>query len=227
MIQVNTKAATEYITKSFKNLSSGEVAKATVRAINRSLIKGRTVARTEVKKVFNIPQKNLSGVTTINAKTSTLSGAVAASSKPIPMDAFSPKFQTETAAIKVSRKGIQVVNRFKARKKNIAKGVSIEVVRGNRQVVPYAFMIAGAKPRVFARGKYRTGGGSFGFMQRNKRVNKEGTDTPIKPLVSTTIHSAVVNDKVIHRINSEMTPFYTDRLQHELKVQTDKMKGNG
>ena len=226
MIKVNVEQATAYITKQFKNLDAKQITQATVRAINRSLQKGRTAARTEVKKVYNIPQKNLEGVKTIPANASTLTGAVAASTKPIPMDAFSPKFQTQTSAIKISRKGIQVVKRLKGRRKNTQQGVSIEVMRGNRQVVPYAFMIAGAKPRVFARGKYRTGGGSFGFLQRNKRVNKSGSDTPIKPLVSTTIHSAVINDKVMHTINREVSPYYADRLQHELEQQVNKMESN-
>lgn len=226
MIKVNVEQATAYITKQFKNLDAKQITQATVRAINRSLQKGRTAARTEVKKVYNIPQKNLEGVKTISANASTLTGAVAASTKPIHMDAFSPKFQTQTSAIKISRKGIQVVKRLKGRRKNTQQGVSIEVMRGNRQVVPYAFMIAGAKPRVFARGKYRTGGGSFGFLQRNKRVNKSGSDTPIKPLVSTTIHSAVINDKVMHTINREVSPYYADRLQHELQQQVNKMESN-
>jgi len=226
MIKVNVEQATKYIHSQFKNLDAKQITQATVRAINRSLQKGRTTARSEVKKVYNIPQKNLEGIKTIPAKASTLTGAVAASTKPIPMDAFSPKFQTQTSSIKISRKGIQVVKRLKSTRKRTQQGVSIEVTRGNRQVVPYAFMIAGAKPRVFARGKYRTGGGSFGFIQRNKRVNKSGNDTPIKPLVSTTIHTAVVNDKVIHSINRDVSPYYADRLYHELTQQVNKMQGN-
>jgi hypothetical protein len=221
----NVHAATQFIRRNFQQLNDKEVAKATVRAINRSLMKGRTVARTEVKKVYNIPQKNLGGVNNINAKTSNLAGYITASTIPIPMDAFSPKFTSADTTIRISRKGAQVVNRLKKAKKSPAKGVSIEVIKGNREVVPYAFMIAGTKARVFARGAYKSGG-AYGFVQRHKRLENSSGNDSVKPLLSVTVHAAVINPHVNHRLQSEVIPFYGNRLQHELEEQVRKMDSN-
>lgn len=223
MIQVNVDQAIRQVTLNFKNLDSDHVAKAVYSAINRSLTKGRSTARTAVKGVYNIPQKNLDGVTKKDATRRLLIGYIMASTKPIPMDAFSPKFQNTTGSISISKRGVQKTKDFKKKKKNAAAGVSIEVVKGNRQVVPYAFMIRNAKPRVFARGAYKAGG-RWGFIQRHSRVSNRGNDTPIKPLVSVTVHGAVINNKVETQLSNDLSAYYPQRLQHELQYQVNKMK---
>lgn len=200
MITINVKEALDKLKNAEKQLSGKQLATATSRSINETILKARTDARKEVKALYNIPQKNLAGINIHKATVRTLSANLYASASPIPMDAFSPRFQTPTKSITVSRKGEQKERQFKKPKKNISKGVSIEVLKGKRESVPYAFMVAGAAPRVFARGEYRKGG-TYGFIQRFKRVNKEGNDTPIKPLVSVTVHAAVVNDKALDTIS--------------------------
>lgn len=222
---VNVDKAISKLVSNFKNLESGQLISATVSAINHTLGKGRTEARKAVKGEYNIPQKNLSGIDRIRARRNFLIGYVVASSKPIPADAFSPKFETPTGSVTISRKGETKQRQFGRKKKNVNKGVSIEVHKGSRQVIPYAFMIASAKPRVFARGQYRSGGGSYGFVQRNKRVNRTGTDTPIKPLLSVTVHAAVINNKVEKNIAGVIIPSFSNRMEHELKRQIDKIKG--
>jgi hypothetical protein len=225
MIKVNVESATKHIRNSFKNLSDKEVKQATVRAINRSLMYGRTSARTEVKAVYNIPQKNLDGVNIIKAKTSTLTGYIAASTKPIPMDAFLKSFAFNNRS--VTRFGKKGNGKTKLMKKSrtYGSGVTIEVERGKKTNIGFAFMIAGSKQRVFARGQYKSGG-SYGFLRRNSRMNNSKGNDSVKPLVSTTIYSAVINDKVMHRLNSKVAPFYPDRLIHELNHQMNKMSGN-
>lgn len=224
MITVRVDKATEQIASSFKELDQKNIAKATARAINRSLSKGRTVARKAVKEEYNIPQKNLSGINKVNAYPSNLTGYIVASSKPIPADAFAPKFETAGGSISISKKGVQKTKDYKRKKSNPTKGVSIEVHKGDRQTIPFAFMIRGAKPRVFGRGKYRNGGTSFGFVIRNKRINKRGTDIPIKPLVSVTVHGAVINEKVENKLAGEVSQYYTERLAHEMSFLLSKMK---
>lgn len=226
-MRVNVDKTIQDFKKEFAHLSKEQMNKATARAINRTLLKGRTEARKAVKVEYNIPQKNLNGIKNKNAHPSFLEGYITASAKPIPMDAFSPRFETSTGSISISRKGVQKTRDYKRAKKNPGKGVSVEVKKGQRQVVPYAFMIKGAKPRVFARGKYKMGGGSFGFIQRNKRENKSGNDTPIKPLISVTVHGAVINDKVRGNIKNIIDLNFRKDMEHEIKYLIGRMGGSG
>lgn len=222
MIKIDTRHATEYMKKNFKQLSDKQIAKATANAINRSLMKGRTVARTEVKKVFNIPQKNLDGVNIGKASMSKLTGYIAASTKPIPMDAFLKSFAFNSRSLSRYGKKGRGTTKIMKRSRLYRQGVTIEVEKGKKSAIRFAFLIAGAKQRVFARGEYR-GGGSFGFLRRNARKNNSNNNDSVKPLVSTTIHSAVINDKVMQQLNNTVAPFYTDRLEHELNQQLNKM----
>lgn len=227
MIKVSTKEATQKLVSNFEKLSPGQVKSAIVSAINRTLSKGRTEARKAVKGEYNIPQKNLGGVNKENAKRSNLTGYIIASTTPIPMDAFAPRFQVVTAGgnirgtQQISKKGVLSTKLSGSKKRQT--GVSIEVRKGQRETVAFAFMIRGGKPRVFARGQYRSGG-SFGFVQRNKRENKKGSDTPVKPLLSVTVHAAVINKKVESNIAEVITPYYNKRLEHELNYRLSKMR---
>jgi len=222
MVEVNVKAQTELLVANFKQLDEKQIKLAINNAINRSLMKGRTVARMKVKEEYNIPQRYVNRIEKKNSRPSTLTGFIVASSIPLPMDAFNPQFQTSTSVLSITRRGEQ---KEKARKKGkVSAGVTIEVHKGSKETIPFAFMIKGAKPRVFARGEYRTGG-SYGFVQRHTRENKSGSDLPIKPLLSVTVHAAVINDEVESKIAKEIEVYYPQRLQVELKYQLDKMKG--
>ncbi|MCO5238845.1 MAG: hypothetical protein M9904_02210 [Chitinophagaceae bacterium] len=219
MIQVNVDQAIKDINLKFSGLTSRQLDKVASRAINKSLLKGRTEARRAVKDIYNIPQKNLDGINRENSKPSKLEGYVYASKVPIPMDAFSPKFQTASGSITVTRKGLQKTSSFKKKRKSITAGVSIEVYKGKRQIIPYAFMIRGGKPRVFARGEYNRGNGSYGFIRRFARVNKSGSDLPIKPLLSVTVHAAVINDKVMNGLESIVKPYFSKTMEHEIQFE--------
>lgn len=210
----------------FSNLSKQQVALASARAINRTLLKGRTEARKAVKEAYNIPQKNLAGINKKNAYPSFLEGYITASAKPIPMDAFAPKFETSTGSISISRRGVQKTKDYKRTKKNPGRGVSIEVKKGDRKSVPYAFMIRGVKPRVFARGKYGSMSGNYHFIQRYKRENSSGNDTPIKPLISVTVHGAVINDAARGRIERIIDDNFKKDMDHEVKYLIGRM-GSG
>jgi len=223
MVKVYVDDAIKQVKSNFKNLDADAVAKASVNAINRTLTKGRTVARQEVKGVYNIPQKNLDGIAKKDARKTLLIGYLGASAKPIPMDAFNPKFKTSGSSITITKRGAQKVKDFVRKRKSVAVGVSIEVIKGKREIVPYAFMLRNGKPRVFARGAYR-GGGSWGFIQRKQRLNKNGNDTPIKPLVSVTVHGAVINKTVEGKLSASINAFFPQRFAHELNYQIQKMK---
>jgi hypothetical protein len=214
MSYVNVNGAIRDLSQLTRQLTGKQLAIGISRGINKTLLKGRTTARSAVKAEYNIPQKYLSGIGYNKSFPSTLTGSIYASAKPIPMDAFNPKFQTSTQNISVSRRGQQRVSDRKGKGKLVGNGVSIEVHKGKRETVPYAFMIVGAKPRVFARGFYRIG--SFGFTQRHTRLENSSGNDSVKPLISTTVHAAVINPKSIQAINTRIRTAFPKDLEHEL-----------
>lgn len=220
MIRVNVAFATKRLSDSFKKLSKAEVAKATSIAINKSLLKGRTEARTQVKRIYNIPQKNLKDINIEKATIRTLSGYVYASRKPIPMDAFQPRFDVVKGGVV---KGIQTISKRGISKSQIVKtkarqnGVSIEVKKGDRTSVPYAFLLPGTKPRVFARGKYEPGNGRYGFLQRHTREENNNGNDSVKPLASVTVFAAVINKDAIKRIERVVMQDYERNLMTALR----------
>lgn len=222
MITVRVDQATRELLKNFSGLSKQQIAKATSIALNKTLLKGRTVARTAVKKVYNIPQKNLSGISIRRSNPNFLQGAILASSKPIPMDAFSPRFQLVTGGKvsgiqSITRRGITKVQSIK--RKSLQGGVSIEVKRGDRVIVPYAFLLPNSQPRVFARGEYKAGDGNYGFLQRHTRLPNDSGNDSVKPLVSVTIFGAVINPKVKGEIATQMRQDYTRNMLTALRYQ--------
>jgi hypothetical protein len=206
MIYVNVGPAIAKIKSISNELSERNLARATSRSLNETILQGRTQARAAVKSIYNIPQKNLAGVNVQKSTAKSLVAMLYASATPIPMDAFNPVYHTATHTLSVSRKGAQKVKGAK-KSQTIGQGVTIEVIKGKKETIPFAFMIQGAKPRVFARGAYRSGN-LFGFVQRHKRVNDEGNDIPIKPLLSVTIHAAIINKKALQTVEDKVNEVF-------------------
>lgn len=223
MIIVSVEQAYKDARKLHSQLSQQQLNTAMSRSLNETILQARTEARKMVKTIYNIPQKNLGGINVNKASGKTLTAWLYASAIPIPMDAFSPVFKFGNSSITVSRKGQQKVKSLK--KKVIGAGVSIEVLKGQKETVPFAFMIAGAKPRVFARGEYRSGT-SYGFVRRNKRANAKGSDTPIKPLLSVTVHAAVVNETSIKSIEQKADAVFASILDRNINFLLSKNTSN-
>lgn len=222
MIFIKTDSALKALSTLGKELSKEQIALAEARAINHSLQKGRTIARTEVKKVYNISQRYLGGINFKRATVSKPYGELFASRKPIPLDAFPVKQVTASASISITRKGNQKVREFKRLKANPTAGVSIEIKKGEKEVIPYAFMIVGGALRVFARGEYKSGT-DHGLVLRHHRVNKTGSDTPIKPLITVSEFGSIINPDVLGNIGSKVEAMYPGRLVHELEFMIDKV----
>ena len=217
MIFIQTKDALETLRRLGAELSKEQIALAEARAINHSLQKGRTIARTEIKKVYNISQRYLGGINYTRATVRKPYGELIASRKPIPLDAFPVKQETSSQKISISRKGAQKVREFKKLKANPTAGVSVQIKKGEAaEVLPYAFMIVGGAVRVFARGEYKTGA-DHGLVLRHHRVNKSGSDTPIKPLITVSEFGSILNPDVLHQIGKKVEAMYPDRLVHELE----------
>jgi vacuolar-type H+-ATPase subunit E/Vma4 len=197
-IWINARSAIRTVEDAREKLGEKGFNKAISAAFNEAISIGRTEARKAVKEVYNMPQRYLSGINIMKATPSSLTAKLYASSIPIPMDAFSPKSQQNGKSFTISKKGKQKTKVLKRKRKG--PGIlTIKVLKDEGEVeVPGGFMIEGGKPRVFARGAYKSG--SYGFVMRNKRVNSTGNDIPIKPLLSVTVHAAVINKKALARV---------------------------
>lgn len=207
MIYISVQDTVSQLNTLKAQLGETQFSKAISRSLNETILQGRTEARKAVKSIYNIPQKNLDGINVNKSTRVKLFSELFASTQPIPMDAFAPKFVTGTQSISISKKGSQKVRTFKNKKSNPTAGVSIEVIKGQRVTIPYAFLIAGGKPRVFARGEYQSGT-SYGFIQRHKRITNDGNDLPIKPLLSITVHAAVINDESLKNIDEKVSAVF-------------------
>jgi hypothetical protein len=193
------------------------------RSINAVLGKARTTARREIKSIYNISQKNLNGVDFQPANAATLTGKLYAARKPLPLDVFAPKSVQGGKRVSISRKGQQKVTVLKNRRKNVPGGVSIEVFRGKRELIPFAFMLPGGAVRVFARGGYRQGSG-YGFVQRHQRVNSKGNDVPVKPLITISMFGQILNEDVMREIGKQARDAYPTEFERNVKFMLQNLK---
>ncbi len=215
MFFVQTDNAIETLRRLDVALSKPQIAQVESRAINKTLLKSRTVARREVKNVYNISQKNLGGIDIKRSSPVTVLGMLVASRKPIPLDAFAPKQEMGSGSRRITKKGALKVINYKRAKKDHTAGVSIEVFKGKPEVIPFAFMIPGGAIRVFARGAYKTGT-QYGFVQRFKRENSNGNDTPIKPLITVSQFGFILNDKVLGNIAADAKKQYPVEFERQV-----------
>lgn len=222
MLRISVRRALRTLSEAQEQLGPRQFNKAVSRALNESILQGRTEARNAVKAIYNIPQRYVGGINVNKATSQSLTAELFASTTPIPMDAFSPRFQTATQSFTITRRGEQRSKSTK-RRGNTAGGVSIEVLKGKREIVPFAFMIPGGKPRVFARGAYKSGT-SYGFVQRHKRENKKGSDTPVKPLLSVTVHAAVINKESIARIGRRVQAVFPRSVERNVNFLLNRIR---
>jgi hypothetical protein len=222
--QINVEQAIKDVKALTNELTGRKLAIGISRGINRTLMQGRTEARKAVKEEYNIPQNQLSGINYKASLPNTLTGHIYASTKPIAMDAFSPRFETLTKSIRNTKKGAQRIKERSRRNNNPGKGVTIEIHKGSLVTVPFAFMIPGGRPRVFARGNYSVGVSQF--IRRNKREKKGGTDIHINPLMSVTIYQTVINPNALTKIKGKLITDFPKNLQHELKYLIQQLPKN-
>lgn len=224
MIMVNVDQAIKKLTKNFSALSEREIKSAIVSGINRSLQFGKTESGRQIKNSYNINTSVLSGGIIINsAKSSLMIGTIAASGKPIQLSHFQPTFSfNKKSTTKYSKSGVGKSSLLKSQSAAYKKGVTVEIIKGKKSNIPYAFMIPGKRP-VFARGAYKTGG-AYGFMRRHKRVNKTGSDTPVSPLITVTVHSSLTNKRVIPIVGDKINDKFSERMLHELTYRMNKIQ---
>lgn len=217
-INIDVRQAVQSLKEVTYGTEPYEFSRAVSRAINKTSLLGRTEARKAVKSVYTVAQRYLGGVEVQKAYPNKLIGGVGASTKPLPMDAFSVKFSFSGSSItSISKRGVSKT-KLSARgaKKMFGGGVMLEAVKGRVENIPYAFMIPTLTSRVFARGLYKGGGGSWGFVPRHKRLPNDAGNDSVTPMASATIWAEVVNPKSQQRIYDKINGPFVDNLQHEV-----------
>jgi hypothetical protein len=226
MITIRVDQANRKLSASFAKLNKQQTCIAISRAINRSLTHGNAQFKKLIKKEYNIKNSDMNGAQIVKARSNYLSGDIRLSRKPIGLSHFNPRFDVQTAgsvkSLRVRSTKSGLVRSTVTRKGTAKKGVSIEIEKGKRIAIPYAFMIQGKNP-VFARGKYENTGGKYSFLQRHKRVNSEGPDTPISRMVSTSIFGMSTNPQVDKEVKKDLTDFYSRRVSTEIANIISKM----
>lgn len=221
---INVSGAIKDLKDLKKQLNPTQVSLAISRGINKTLLKGRTEARKAVKVVYDIPQKNIAEIDIKRATKSLLMGYVYAPTKPVPLNAFNPKYSTPTKSIRVTKKGVQRIKDKRRRNNAPGAGVSVQIKKGTTDIVPYAFMIPGAKPHVFARGRYADSR-VMKFNRRFKRENNTGADVHVNALMSITTHQAVVNPAALSTIKKRVQEDFPKDLKHEVEFLVSKVRG--
>jgi hypothetical protein len=195
MITIDTKDMIKTLQREYWGLTSKEKDKASARALNDAIKQGRTVAKRAITAEFNIKSAFLKNdlMPITKANPNSLYADLGLSKTPIPIGKFKGATQTKT-------------------------GVSVAIRKGQKIVLPGAFMLEGAGSNVFARA-YNTGGSAYRsgqFMFRSRRVNKKGSDLPIGNMVTASPVGAARNDKTFTEISERLTDAYTRRLEYHL-----------
>jgi hypothetical protein len=210
MIHIDTDKAVKDLKKQFSRLDEKSIARAQAWAINRTLGNAMTSITKAIGKEYNIKAKDIKkAMVKVNAKPSTPWGLIKVSGRTLPLIAFKPR-QTK-------------------------KGVSVQILKGKRAVIPGAFIttMSTGHTGVYAKGKYKRKGGSFQF--RKKRINKAPRttrsgivaypDLNITELQSVSIPQAFANDVIQKVVAKELAEKYPQHLISRLNRVLDGLNG--
>lgn len=212
--------------------SSKEINKIASRSINEALLRGRTIVRSEVKRIYTIAQRGFDGRIDLDRSSSFpkrgivlqntfLTGAVIASTKPLPMDLFKVSFSpTAQSSSTITKRGKIKVKGLK-KSRNFGGGVIIEAVKGRKEIIPFAFMLVNNKAKVFARGEYRKGDSSWGFIQRHKRLENDNGNDSVTSMLSVTVHAAAINKNVQNGVADKIQIIFPGIFERQLNAQFD------
>jgi hypothetical protein len=221
MIIVNVDQAIKDLKAAFSNLSKQEIEKAQAVAINRTLIFGRSEIKKFIKNSYNVKSADMKDLFINKAKPGRLTGSIGASNKNISLSHFNPRFDFTAAGkastIRISRTKNGLVKSTKFKRGSAGKGVSVEIKKGSRVSLPYAFMVRNESTMpVFARGRYQSGG-SNDFIHGKNRL-------PITKLLSTSLGAIAIKEPIQARMQTNLTPYFKNRMIHEINYRLKKMR---
>lgn len=196
--EIDIKSAVNDLRKEFSEFRPYKFNRAVARAINHTVAKSRTKTSRDIRSLYKVKSKELKqALSTPKATAISLSGALKAIGRPLPIFAFGAR-QTK-------------------------KGVTANIM-GARKLIRGAFIatMTNGHKGVFARGKYN--GYSFAF--RDKRVKKTGNDTPINELTTSSVPKMMENTTILNEVIKGMETQFTPRLAHELAFMRSQSQPN-
>jgi len=142
-----------------KQLGHEQVSRAMRMAINDTMRKQRTKLRQYVRHAYNIPAEKVNTINFQPAKDFNLESRMSASRRPVQLAYFKPVFVGTSFSIRGSfTKAAGLKSKVGKGRTNGAGGVSVEIKKGQRVSILFAFMVGKFEtPFVFARGQYQKG----------------------------------------------------------------------
>jgi hypothetical protein len=186
MIHIDTRDAIKAMKTLKSALTGRQRNKAIALAFNDAMKLGRRELGKEVRKEYTVKLSGISKATRLQRATLNKQFAVLTTvGKPLPLERFSVR--------------------------PIKSGLSIQVIKGKRNIVRSAFMQKIKRKRAFARGEYKSGGG---FQFRNKRVTKTGNDLPMNNLLGPSLPSMIGSDAT--NLERSLGTLISDRADEKL-----------
>jgi len=238
MIRANVSIDTSEIRALARRLSPAQVNKAVSQGLNDSIRQGRTVAKKEVTRVYNLPYYRVSDRKVLKvdaARTGQLSAKLFASVSPIKLASFKGlkgdgisvnKTKSKGTTLKRGRSKVAGITRPAPR-----KPVTVSVLKGKTVSLPNAFiarMKSSGHVGVFQRKKpgrknYDSAGAFRLRKGRGSRIAPFGqSDRPIGSLFTFTIHKAIANKRVGPKVINRMESALPNRVRERLKLQLNK-----
>lgn len=194
-------------------LNPRQVASAMSRSINRTLVHERTVSKKLVRGKYNMPSEAVNNFKLHTANPASLTGKMAASSKAISLSKFNPSFITGSYSAKITRSKGNTTKAVKLRSGRAPKitGVTLTIIKGQKQTLNYAFISRGGAKPVFARGVYAGKGFSFGKAR-----------LPISALKTVSLYQAIAGQATRDDLNKDSLQFYQKTFEREINYQISK-----
>lgn len=192
MINIKIEDETKALEKLAQQLSDKNLNVANVRAINVAIRKAKTQYRRQVAARYNLKYADTANIPVSNNATySKPEGTIKGDPKPVSLSRFNPEFKkkhTIKGNKKRTRDGKKYKTTFDSKTFQI-EGVSVEILKGQKKRIPFAFMVQSDKPgvgmQVWARGSYS--GGKF---------NTSKERMPITPLKTVSPFSSLTNEDI-------------------------------
>ena len=202
MIHIDAKQSINRLKALNKGLAKKEVNRAISLAFNATIMKARTQIGRSIRKKY--PASALKaggysggkGLVIQRANRTRLYAKLTVSSKHIPLVFF--------------------------KHKQTPNGVQIEVIKGKRHVLPFAFIAKGKMKRkhIVAKGRYD---GRQGFQVRKKRINRSGSDLPITAMVGPAVNKPDMSTMLqAERMIQMDVPIQLDRFFQKVANQVIK-----
>ncbi|RLJ31389.1 minor tail protein Z (GPZ) [Chryseobacterium sp. 7] len=218
MIQVTIAHSSNGLNFLQRQLDDKNLKKASTRALNKAVAKGNTLYRRMISEHYNIKPTHIRSSiilkkATYNKAETSISGNI----RPLSLSRFNPQFVNGRSVISIrsvrnretGRRTLQQTARNASRNEQAGGGVSIEIKKGSRKVIPYAFLTksqanTGVEKQIFARGKYAGGK----FQKAKERF-------PITAMKTTSVFGILTHDPIQKKIETESK----ETLQREFERQ--------